>query len=61
MTLKLEDGTNFTPKKHHKVECGTHNFQTTWGKLNPIQQLAVEAGLDIAGDKCILETCEKGK
>lgn len=49
MKILLENGKKMTPKKDDEVRCESHNFITTWGNLDPIQQLAVEPGLDIAG------------
>jgi len=37
------------------VRCEEHNVTKRWGDLSPIQQLAILAGLDTAGDKCIME------
>lgn len=51
--IKLENGRKITPKDHHEVFCETHNFRTTWGKLGPLQQLALSESLDIDGPKCI--------
>lgn len=57
--IKLEDGTDFEPLPSHSVTCDSHNYTTTWGDLDPIQQLAVESGLDIEGPRCILEAPTK--
>ena len=38
-----------------EVVCHEHNITKRWGDLSPISQLAVLAGLDIEGDKCIME------
>ena len=36
------------------VTCHEHGVTKRWGDLSPIAQLAVLAGLDVAGNKCIL-------
>jgi len=46
MKLKLEDGKTLKPEDWMEVRCEVHSLVTTWGALDPIQQLAVEAGLD---------------
>jgi hypothetical protein len=56
MKIKLENGRSIIPKDHHTVKCEDHNFKTTWGALDPIQRLAVEEGLDVSGNKCILDS-----
>jgi hypothetical protein len=54
--IKLEDGTEMEPKDEHEVVCEVHGFKTTWGKLDPFQQLAVESGLDTTPDSpCLLK------
>jgi hypothetical protein len=58
MKIKLENGKSITPKASSEIRCEIHNFVTTWGKLDPIQQLAFESGLDINGDVCILDSRE---
>lgn len=53
--IKFKDGTELEPKDTDPVVCEIHGTKTTWGDLNPYQQLAVEAGLDtIAESPCIL-------
>lgn len=45
----------YSPKNDDEVRCEDHGVVTTWGALDPIQQLAVEAGLDTTQDlPCIL-------
>jgi hypothetical protein len=45
----------YTPKDTDEVKCEIHGVVTTWGALNPIQQLAVEEGLDTLDNlPCIL-------
>ena len=45
----------YSPKESDKVECTNHGVVTTWGALDPIQQLAVESGLDTTPDRpCLL-------
>jgi len=38
-----------------EVSCLEHGVKKRWGDLSPIAQLAVLAGLDSAGDKCLME------
>lgn len=56
MTVKLEGQKKpYHPKQDDEVKCHVHNFVTTWGALNSIQQLAVEEGLDTTEDlPCLL-------
>lgn len=55
MRLKMIDGTKYEPKDSDKVECPDHGVVTTWGALDPIQQLAVAEGLDTTSDlRCIM-------
>lgn len=55
MQLKLENGKRYTPKDSDKVECHEHGFVTTWGALDPFQQLAVSEGLDtVPESRCLL-------
>lgn len=55
MSVKLEGGKVYSPKDSDPVECEVHGVKTTWGGLNPIQQLAVEANLDSTPDlRCLL-------
>jgi len=56
MSLILENGQTFEPLAEYEVRCKEHGFVTTWGQLDPSQQLAVEEGLDITGSKCILDS-----
>ena len=44
--MKDENGKPLIPKDSDPVDCLTHDVHTTWGALSPIQQLAVESGLD---------------
>jgi hypothetical protein len=45
----------YEPKDTDEVFCETHNFRTTWGKLDAIQQLSVEEGIDTLPDlPCLL-------
>lgn len=53
--IDLADGNKIDPTDEMVVECETHNFKTTWGKLDPIQQLAFESNLDVEGDVCIMD------
>jgi len=60
MTIKVEGGKRYTPKDTDEVKCLEHNFTTTWGALDPIQQLAVQEGIDTLPDsECILKPKEK--
>jgi len=53
MAVKLEgQKRSYHPKHSDHVECLVHSIKTTWGELSPIQQLAVESGLDTD------ETCQ---
>jgi hypothetical protein len=53
--IKAEDGTTIKVFDSSPVECEVHGVKTTWGALNPIQQLAVEGGLDTTPDlTCLL-------
>ena len=50
----LEDGiievTNDSP-----VRCEVHGVETTWGQLDPLAQLSIEAGIDTEADlPCLL-------
>jgi hypothetical protein len=55
MSIKMEDGTRYTPKDGDEVICETHGTVTTWGALNPIQQLAVSESLCTNADlDCLL-------
>jgi hypothetical protein len=54
--FKAEDGSSISVDDSTPVDCPVHNIHTTWGALDPIQQLAVESGLDTTTDlPCILE------
>lgn len=45
----------YAPKDSDEVKCETHGTVTTWGKLNSLQRLAVEEGLDTTDDlPCLL-------
>jgi hypothetical protein len=37
------------------VSCEDHGIRRRWGDLSPIAQLAVLSGLDVHGDRCIME------
>lgn len=56
MSVKLEGQKKpYHPKDSDEVKCHTHNFVTTWGALDCIQQLAVEEGIDTLEDlPCLL-------
>lgn len=55
MTVKLTNGKRYVPKNGDEVKCEVHGLVTTWGALDPIQQLAVEEGLDTVADaECLL-------
>lgn len=56
MSMKLDGhpGT-YTPKDSDEVRCDSHGIVTTWGALDPIQQLAVEDGIDTVDElPCLL-------
>jgi hypothetical protein len=38
-----------------EVVCEEHNVTKRWGDLSPIVQLAILAGLDVIGERCIME------
>ena len=56
MRVKLEGLKKpYAPKDEDEVRCDTHNLVTTWGALDPIQQLALAEGLDTTEDlPCLL-------
>jgi hypothetical protein len=56
MSVKLEGRKRpYHPKDSDEVRCELHGVVTTWGALDPIQQLAVEEGLDVTDDlPCLL-------
>ena len=55
--LKAEDGSIIKIYESSSVDCEVHGIHTTWGALDPIQQLAIESGLDTMPEMpCILET-----
>lgn len=37
-----------------EVECETHNFKCRLSQLAPMALLALQEGIDIQGDECIL-------
>ena len=54
-TLPLANGCSLRVEDWMEVRCDTHGVVTTWGALDPIQQLAVEEGIDTADDlPCLL-------
>lgn len=61
MTVKLEGKRKpYHPKPDDEVKCEVHGTVTTWGALDPIQQLAVEAGLDTVADMpCLLAPSQR--
>ena len=38
-----------------EVVCHEHNVTKRWGDMSPIAQLAVLAGLDVCGDRCLMD------
>lgn len=56
MPVKLEGSRKpYIPKDTDEVRCEVHGVVTTWGALSPIQQLAVEEGLDTVPElTCLL-------
>lgn len=45
----------FEPKDSDIISCEVHGVVTTWGKLDPIQRLAVEEGIDTVPElTCLL-------
>ena len=62
MTVTLEGGKRYTPKPADPVHCEIHDVTVRWDKLDPIQQLAVEEGLDTVDTlPCILLQSRKYK
>ena len=58
----MEDGTRYAPKDSDEVKCLEHNLVTTWGALDPIQQLACAEGLDTSSEfECLLAPSRKTK
>ena len=57
MTIKLVGvKKRYTPKDSDEVRCDTHGVVTTWGALDPSQQLAVAEGIDtIESSPCLLK------
>ena len=54
-TLTMADGSSLVVRDGMEVRCHEHGIVTTWGALDPIQQLAVEEGLDTSADlPCLL-------
>ena len=51
--IRLQNGKDYEPKDDDPVHCDLHNVTVRWGDLTPIQQLAVEEGIDI-DTECIL-------
>lgn len=56
MMVRLEGSSKpYCPRDSDEVRCDTHGVVTTWGKLDAIQQLAVEEGLDTSPElECLL-------
>lgn len=55
MRIKMADGNHYKPKDTDEVRCDAHDFVTTWGALDAIQQLAVAEGLDTTPElPCIM-------
>lgn len=56
MTLQLKGSRKrYVPKDTDEITCETHGTITTWGALDGIQQMAVEAGLDTSDElPCLL-------
>jgi hypothetical protein len=53
---RLENGKRHAPKNTDEVKCLEHGITTTWGALDPIQQLALEEGLDtLPKSECLLK------
>lgn len=63
MAVKLEGVRKlYHPKPDDEVKCDVHGTITTWGALDPIQQLAVESGLDTVADSpCLLAPRGRGR
>lgn len=59
--LKAESGGIIEVCDDSEVYCEVHGVRTTWGKLDPIQQLAVEEGLDTLSElECLLTPQPEG-
>ena len=50
--ITLEGGKKYRPKDSDEVKCMDHGVVITYGELDPIQRIALHAGLD-ATDNCI--------
>jgi len=42
-----------------EVVCHEHNVTKRWGDLDSMTQLAILAGLDVEGDRCIMQESRK--
>jgi hypothetical protein len=51
----IEANAKLVKSDNSEVVCEEHNIAKRWGDLSPIVQLAVLAGLDITGDRCIMD------
>lgn len=61
-SVKLENGKRHRMKPNDEITCHTHGIVTTWGALDPIQQLAFLEGLDVVEDApCLLRPSAAGK
>lgn len=56
MSVRLEGRDEpYEPKDSDEVRCAVHGVVTTWGKLDAIQRLAVEEGIDTVPElECLL-------
>lgn len=62
MKVVMENGKSYTPKPDDAVFCETHNYGTTWKRLNPIQQLAVSSSIcTLSGMRCLLRPDTKSE
>ena len=61
MSVKLQGVKGvYHPKDSDEVRCDVHGVVTTWGALDPFQQLALESGLDSRADmRCLLAPSER--
>jgi hypothetical protein len=53
--VTLGNGKKYRPKPDDEVRCEQHGTVTTYGKLSWIGRLALEEGLDSAGECLLLD------
>jgi hypothetical protein len=55
--MVIEANAKLVKNDDSEVVCQEHNVAKRWGDLSPIVQLAILAGLDVRGDRCIMDEC----